>query len=941
MRSYVPPFFVVVTSSFIAWFSLKRNEISALGLGADDPLVAAKIQDVRLKLSRVKTAICKERIAKMQVDDPFSGLADGIERSAVLIGDASQFLVETVMAVIAARLRPDDFATVAVSPSRALGGSQNQGLGVRDSIVFLLLVSAFVHLCVWEMCGVLRMMISSCDSLVCRRCPRRRRIKQKCARTAPLLHGKISITIVEASNLKDAEVLSEQDSYVDAYLGKARLLKTSTVMRSASPQWLDEVHSLNVCGKFDEVIFRVMDKGVRSSDLLGNVSVSVEQLLESANAKEPRDDWFDLDPQGKLHIIYKYEPAAVSPDEFEVPSVYFHARESNRVTLFNCAFCPDALLPEIETAYGPYTASSFFPELCTRIEAAEKFIYINGWSVWTELRLLREKGANEEESLGDLLKRKAANGVRVLVLIWDEALSFKSKVLHALHDGMMRTHDEEAISFFEGSKVNVQKVIRPRGRIVSSFTFEDATEDPIFAHNQKCVMLDSTGHVVCFVGGIDLCGGRWDTPEHPLFRTLRTQHADDFHQAMASGITIRTGPREPWQNVSGKLEGPIARDVVRNFEERWRRQVPDHAQSLIDLDDEGVVCDELPDLGNEKWSVQLFRSIDQTCADFLHRDARLSKKSGRLVDMSVQQAYVHHIRRAKRFLYIEHHYFLGSSHMWEEPEKGCQNILPLEIALKLASKIRAGMPFHVYINIPMWPEGLSEDGAIQEVLQWQCQSVKMMYGIVAVAISESCSQSSPKDYLSLYSLVNREVVECSRCVEAATTEVETGALMFAARREPIYIHSKLMIVDDEYLIMGSANINERSMSGTRDTELAYGAYQPACVTPEDGDEGPRGAVQAFRLQLWASHLGISDAKKLDVYRQPHKLDVAKAFRATAEANWELYAGEEIADMFGHIVPYPYDISADGSVAARGNGLFVDTLAPICGKAGLTPNIINM
>ena len=32
--------------------------------------------------------------------------------------------------------------------------------------------------------------------------------------------------------------------------------------------------------------------------------------------------------------------------------------------------------------------------------------------------------------------------------------------------------------------------------------------------------------------------------------------------------------------------------------------------------------------------------------------------------------------------------------------------------------------------------------------------------------------------------------------------------------------SKMMIVDDSYIIVGSANINERSMSGTRDTEMA-------------------------------------------------------------------------------------------------------------------------
>lgn len=42
----------------------------------------------------------------------------------------------------------------------------------------------------------------------------------------------------------------------------------------------------------------------------------------------------------------------------------------------------------------------------------------------------------------------------------------------------------------------------------------------------------------------------------------------------------------------------------------------------------------------------------------------------------------------------------------------------------------------------------------------------------------------------------------------------------------VYVHSKGMIVDDEYVILGSANINQRSLEGTRDTEIAMGAYQP-------------------------------------------------------------------------------------------------------------------
>ena len=55
----------------------------------------------------------------------------------------------------------------------------------------------------------------------------------------------------------------------------------------------------------------------------------------------------------------------------------------------------------------------------------------------------------------------------------------------------------------------------------------------------------------------------------------------------------------------------------------------------------------------------------------------------------------------------------------------------------------------------------------------------------------------------------------------------------------IYVHSKMAIFDDEYIIIGSANINERSMNGKRDTEMAFGGYQPNLK--DNGD------VRTFRL----------------------------------------------------------------------------------------------
>ena len=60
----------------------------------------------------------------------------------------------------------------------------------------------------------------------------------------------------------------------------------------------------------------------------------------------------------------------------------------------------------------------------------------------------------------------------------------------------------------------------------------------------------------------------------------------------------------------------------------------------------------------------------------------------------------------------------------------------------------------------------------------------------------------------------------------------------------IYVHAKGMIVDDEYVIVGSANINQRSMAGTKDTEIAMGAYQPHHAWNKKNKQ-PHGQVRIF------------------------------------------------------------------------------------------------
>ncbi|GKU95377.1 hypothetical protein SLEP1_g8741 [Rubroshorea leprosula] len=83
---------------------------------------------------------------------------------------------------------------------------------------------------------------------------------------------------------------------------------------------------------------------------------------------------------------------------------------------------------------------------------------------------------------------------------------------------------------------------------------------------------------------------------------------------------------------------------------------------------------ELPCLSKrdpEAWHVQVFRSIDSNSVSGFPNDPREATKMNLvcgkniLIDMSVHTAYVHAIRSAQRFIYIENQYFLGSSYNWD------------------------------------------------------------------------------------------------------------------------------------------------------------------------------------------------------------------------------------------------------------------------------------
>ena len=503
---------------------------------------------------------------------------------------------------------------------------------------------------------------------------------------------------------------------------------------------------------------------------------------------------------------------------------------------------------------SPPKLSSCWRDLYYSIVEARHLICITGWSVWTELRLFRGEDALHiyDGTLGQLLCRKADQGVKVKVMVWSEYTSG-----NMVSEGVMGTHDMETYNYFKDSsrydQMNnrVHCALAPR-EVAKAKEFTDTLQNiyssGAYTHHQKTVICDAADphstdgrrRLVAFVGGLDLTGGRYDTPEHELFSTLRTDHSGDFRNSNAkNGTTEHIGPREPWHDIHSKVEGPVAKDVLMNFIERWRQQgtrecpapdMDDYFLSMINPDAAYVHEDPA-----REWNVQVFRSITSDSAVFNeHKLAQnpllLNGKKGKKVESSIAQAYIQTIRGAQNFIYIENQYFMGSAYEWNDDcSVLCNHTIPAEIAAKIRNKMFAGERFTAYVVIPMWPEGDPTSAPMQAILHWQTRTMQMMYREVGRSLREANVPehlgTNPTDWLMFLTMGKRELKGPHLEDLDPPEKGSLGEIFRQTMRQMIYVHSKMMIVDDAYINVGSANINERSMAGTRDSEIAVGCWQ--------------------------------------------------------------------------------------------------------------------
>ncbi|TKY75286.1 Phospholipase D delta [Spatholobus suberectus] len=871
--------------------------------------------------------------------------------------------------------------------------------------------------------------------------------------TVVYLHGTLDLVIVEARFLPNMDILSERirrffsalntcsasitrnrnrsqarhrhrkiitsDPYVTVCLAGATVARTRVISNSQDPSW-NEHFKIPLAHPASQVEFYVKDNDMFGADLIGVATVSAERILSG----EAISDWFPIigsfgkppKPDCAVRLAMKFtrcedspmfrSGAEPDPDRFVVRDSYFPVRHGGSVTLYQDAHVPDSMLPEIELEDGiVFEQGKCWEDICHAILEAHHLVYIVGWSIYHKVKLVREPSkplpSGGNLNLGELLKYKSQEGLRVLLLVWDDKTSHSKFFINTT--GVMQTHDEETRKFFKHSSVRC--LLSPRYASSKLSFIRQQVVGTLFTHHQKCVIVDTQAHgnnrkITAFIGGLDLCDGRYDTPEHRILRDIDTVYQDDYHNPTFCAGT--KGPRQPWHDLHCKIEGPAAYDILTNFEQRWRkaskwselgrklkRVSHLHDDSLIKLEriswilspSEPIPNDD-PELWVSKeddpknWHVQVtsslslkcvfcllflstenlftctlcfsqvFRSIDSGSLKGFPKDVyeaeaqNLVCAKNLVIDKSIQTAYIHAIRSAQHFIYIENQYFVGSSFAWPAyKEAGADNLIPMELALKIVSKIRSKERFTVYIVIPMWPEGAPSSVSVQEILFWQGQTMQMMYEIIARELnSMHLDDSHPQDYLNFYCLGNREklTTEVSSSSNSPSDNGETVSASQKFRRFMIYVHAKGMIVDDEYVILGSANINQRSLAGSRDTEIAMGGYQPHHTWSEKKGH-PHGQVYGYRMSLWAEHLGNTQA----CFKEPESLDCVKSVNQIAEDNWKKYTADDFSPLQGHLMKYPVSVNANGKVKSLpGYESFPDVGGKVLGSRSTLPDALT-
>uniref|UniRef100_A0A1I8ECW6 Phospholipase n=1 Tax=Wuchereria bancrofti TaxID=6293 RepID=A0A1I8ECW6_WUCBA len=316
-----------------------------------------------------------------------------------------------------------------------------------------------------------------------------------------------------------------------------------------------------------------------------------------------------------------------------------------------------------------------------------------------------------------------------------------------------------------------------------------------------------------------------------------------FHDFIDRNVT----PRMPWHDIHACTYGSAARDIARHFIQRWNATKTEKSKELkqypflLPKCYDTIKVPRVLEAYSSLADVQILRSI-----------SKWSSLINRTED-SIQQAYLSLIANAQHYIYIENQFFISTVDSDDVRNEICKVLCE-----RIKRAYNEQTKFRVYIMVPLLPGfegdiGAPGGSALQAVLHWTYKSLSR--GPDSLIESLKRFVPDPMEYIHIGSL--------------RTYEILSGKLL----TELIYIHCKLMIVDDRYVIIGSANINDRSQIGNRDSEVCILVKDCENVSSRMNGKPYDAGKFAFSLRktLMKEHLGLLPEQK----RKPpkRKIDV--------------------------------------------------------------------
>lgn len=240
------------------------------------------------------------------------------------------------------------------------------------------------------------------------------------------------------------------DSYVTVCVPQATLARTRVISNSQNPKW-NERFDIPIAHPFANLEIRVKDDDVFGADTMGKILIPAEKIVAGELS-----DWFPLlsasgkpsKPDTALRLKIKFTPCeknplyrhgiAGDPKQVGVRNTYFPLRKGSAVTLYQDAHVrPEDNMPKIELDNGLIRHhGTCWEDICYAITEAHHLIYIAGWSVFHKIKLIREPTKplprGGDLMLGELLKYKSQEGVRVLLLVWDDKTSHDKLFLNTV-----------------------------------------------------------------------------------------------------------------------------------------------------------------------------------------------------------------------------------------------------------------------------------------------------------------------------------------------------------------------------------------------------------------------------------------------------------------------------------------------------------------------------